>query len=74
MFFQNSLNVTFCHPNIPKHDTTKFLLTDAISPHCCYLSITEILYSSLASLFDTDLMILNFTRIARTCYEGGVLE
>jgi len=43
------------------HDSPNFLLADATFQHS---TTTRIVYRSSASLFDTDLVTLNFTRLA----------
>jgi hypothetical protein len=59
--FQNSVNAALWHLKLRNHKSLKFLLSDAASQH--YI-ITRIVQRSIASLFDTDLQSLNFTRLA----------
>jgi hypothetical protein len=59
--FQNSVNATLWHLKLRKRETLKFFLSDATSQH---YNITRIVQGSNASLFDTDLQSLNFTRLA----------
>jgi hypothetical protein len=50
-------------------------MADVILQHCCYFIITGTPQRSYASLFDTDVVTLNFTRLAHTgCYVRRIFE
>jgi len=65
----DSMNDTFWHHNFRNYDVRILGVADAILQERCFLNITGILQRRSASLFDTDLVTLNFTRLAHTgCY------